>query len=93
MRGHKTTEKKDKKATDNKKSALKKDTNADELGSDEQDQEDDDEDLDKVWNKAVKVNWTTKKIYGLHDRFPPGEAWYDSNHTVGQLGYAKHTNI
>ena len=35
--------------------------------------------------------WETKKFHGLHDRFPPGEAWYDSNHVIGQLGYAKNT--
>lgn len=29
--------------------------------------------------------------FGIYDRFPPGEAWFDSVHTIGQLGYAKNT--
>jgi len=32
-----------------------------------------------------------KKSHGIYDRFPPGAAWYDSVHEVGQLGLARNT--
>ena len=47
---------------------------------------------EKVENNKEKKKGS-KKFHGIYDRFPPGAAWYDSNTTAGQLGYAKNTNV
>ena len=30
-----------------------------------------------------------KNYFGIYDRFPPGQAWYNNTHVEGQLGNAR----
>ena len=48
--------------------------------------------------KDAKKNEVHKPVYrqpdplrhGTNERFPAGTSWYDFNHTVGQLGFARN---
>ena len=52
--------------------------------------------LEKKEDGPIKVNHfakPTKQYYGIDNRFPEGKAWYYSNHTAGQLGFATQTEM